>query len=81
MMALKPAYAKVQLNGESGNENISMERMEMKTYRMMGPSGPMETTAPSLEKAKSNLRYRLVCEYGLSWYKAREYDMRDLKAI
>lgn len=53
----------------------------MKTYRMMGPSGPMETTAPSLEKAKSNLRYRLVCEYGLSWYKAREYDMRDLKAI
>ena len=23
MMALKPVYAKVQLNGESGNENIS----------------------------------------------------------
>lgn len=75
-MALKLVYAKVQLNGESGNE-VEMKR----TYRMMGPSGPMETTAPSLEKAKSNLRYRLVCKYGLSWYEAREYDMRDLKAI
>ena len=52
-----------------------------RTYRMMGPGGPMETTAPSLEKAKSNLRYRLVRECGLSWYEAREYDMRDLKAI
>ena len=58
-----------------------MGGMEMKTYRMMGPGGPMETTAPSLEKAKSNLRYRLVRECGLSWYEAREYDMRDLRAI
>ena len=58
-----------------------MGEMEMKTYRMMGPGGPMETTAPSLEKAKSNLRYRLVRECGLSWYEAREYDMRDLRAI
>lgn len=53
----------------------------MKTYRMTGPSGPMETTAPSLAKARSNLRYLLVRECGLSWYEAREYDMRDLKAV
>ena len=53
----------------------------MKTYRMMGPSGPMETTASSLEKAWSNIRYRLVRECGLSWYAAREYDHSDLKAI
>lgn len=53
----------------------------MKTFRMMGPSGPMETTAPSLTKAWSNLRYRLIHEYGLSWYEASRYDHSDLKAV
>ena len=53
----------------------------MKTYRMMGPSGPIETTAPSLAKAWSNFRYRLIHEYGLSWYEASRYDHSDLKAI
>lgn len=53
----------------------------MKTYRMMGPSGPMETTAPSLAKAWSNFRYRLIHEYGLSWYEASRYDHSDLKAV
>lgn len=54
----------------------------MKTYRMKGPGGDwMETVAPSLAKARSNLRYRLVSEYGMSWYDAREFDMRDLEAV
>lgn len=53
----------------------------MKTYRMMGPGGPMETTAPSLGKAWSNIRYRLIRECGLSWYAASRYDHSDLKAI
>ena len=53
----------------------------MRTFRMMGPSGPMETTAPSLAKAWSNFRYRLIREYGLSWYEASRYDHSDLKAV
>lgn len=51
----------------------------MHKYRMLGPSGPMETVAASATKAKSNLRYRLVHEYGMSWYDACKYDMSDLK--
>lgn len=51
----------------------------MQTWKMMGPSGPMETTAATEEKAWANLRYRLVKECGMSWYRAREYDHRDLK--
>ena len=51
----------------------------MHRYRMTGPSGPMETVAASVAKARSNFRYRLVHEYGMSWYNAREYDMSDLK--
>ena len=53
----------------------------MKTYRMMGPGGPMETTAATAAKAWSNLRYRLIREYGLSWYEASRYDHSDLKAV
>lgn len=53
----------------------------MKTYRMTGPSGPMETTAATAAKAWSNLRYRLVREYGMSWYAASAYDHSDLKEI
>lgn len=53
----------------------------MKTWRMMGPSGPMETMAATAAKAWSNLRYRLVKEYGMSWYAAGAYDHSDLKAI
>ncbi len=53
----------------------------MKSYRMMGPSGPMETVAPSKAKAWSNLRYRLVHECGMSWYAARDYDHRDLREV
>lgn len=53
----------------------------MKTFRMMGPSGPMETTAPSPAKAWSNFRYRLVRECGLSWCEASRYDHSDLKEI
>ena len=53
----------------------------MKTYRMMGPSGLMETTAATAAKAWSNLRYRLIHEYGMSWYAASVYDHSDLKAV
>ena len=53
----------------------------MKTYRMAGPGGPMETTAPSVAKAWSNFRYRLIYECGLSWYEASRYDHSDLKAV
>lgn len=53
----------------------------MKTFRMMGPSGPMETTAPDIRKAWSNLRYRLIRECGLSWYEASQYDHSDLKEV
>lgn len=55
------------------------EGQAMHRYRMMGPSGPMETVAASAAKARSNFRYRLVHEYGMSWFAAREYDMSDLK--
>lgn len=53
----------------------------MKLFQMIGPSGPMKTVAPSLAKAWSNIRYRLVHEYGLSWYAASRYDHSDLKEV
>ena len=53
----------------------------MKTFRMMGPSGPMETTAATAAKAWSNLRCRLIHGYGMSWYAASVYDHSDLKAM
>lgn len=54
------------------------------TYRrfeMHGPSGIMATMAPNIRKAWSNLRFRLVNEYGMSWYAASVYDHSDLKAV
>jgi len=53
----------------------------MKTFTMMGPSGRMTTSATSESKARSNFRYRLVHECGMSWYAARDYDMSDLKEV
>ena len=53
----------------------------MHRYRMLGPNGPMETVAKSLDDAWGNLRYRLVHEYGMSWYDAVRYDHSDLKAV
>lgn len=53
----------------------------LKTWRAMGPSGPMETMAYTKAKAESNLRYRLMAEYGLSRYNAREYDLSDLEEV
>ena len=53
----------------------------MYRWKMMGPSGPMETTAATETKAWANLRYRLVTECGMSWYRAREYDHHDLKRV
>ena len=54
------------------------------TYRrfeMRGPSGIMATMAPTIEKAWSNIRFRLINEYGMSWYAASVYDHSDLKAV
>lgn len=53
----------------------------MKVFRMMGPSGPMETAAPDIRKAWSNLRYRLIRECGLSWYEASVYNHSNLKEV
>ena len=52
-----------------------------KRYEMHGPSSVMATMAPNIRKAWSNLRFRLVRECGLSWYRAREYDRRDLHEV
>lgn len=51
----------------------------MHRYRMLGPSGPMETMAKSVAKARQNFMYRLVHECGMSWYDAREYDFSDIR--
>ena len=53
----------------------------MKTFRMMGPRGPMETTASTAAKAWSNLRYPLIHEDGMSWYAASVYEHSDWKAM
>ena len=53
----------------------------MKKFRMTGPSGPMETMAPTKAKAWSNLRYRLACECGLGWYRASQWDHSDLHEV
>ena len=60
------------------------ETMQKTTYRrfeMHGPSGIMATMAPTIEKAWSNLRFRLIHECGMSWFEAREYDHRDLHEV
>lgn len=53
----------------------------MKTYRMTGPSGPMETVAPAPAKAWSNFRWRLEREYGMSRFAAASCDHSDLREI
>ena len=53
----------------------------MHTWRMTGPSGPMDTSAPTRAKAWSNIRYRLVMECGMSWYSAARYDHADLEMV
>lgn len=47
-------------------------------WRVIGPSGPMETSAPTRAKAESNIRYRLNKVYHLSVYAAQQYDLSDL---
>lgn len=58
-----------------------MEKKTLKTWRAMGPSGPMETVAKTKAKAEANLRYRLSSECGMSRYDAKSYDFSDLKEI
>ena len=56
-------------------------RNTYRRFEMHGPSGIMATMAPNIRKAWSNLRFRLVNEYGMSWYAASLYDHSDLKAV
>lgn len=53
----------------------------MRTWRMTGPDGPMETVAPTREKAWGNLRYRLATECGMGWCRASRYDHSDLEEV
>lgn len=53
----------------------------MKIYEGYGPSGRMETTAVSVRKAESNLRYRLQRECGLSRYDAARYDLSPIREV
>ena len=56
-------------------------RNTYRRFEMHGPSGIMATMAPTIEKAWSNIRFRLINEYGMSWYAASVYDHSDLKAV
>ncbi len=51
----------------------------MKTYSIQHHSERLETTAPTVKKAISNFRFRLVRVYGLSWAKAKQYDFSTIK--
>lgn len=53
----------------------------LKTFRAYGPSGKMETMAMTKAKAEANLRYRLMKEYGFDRYKAKSYDLSDLREV
>lgn len=57
------------------------KEQSMRTWRAMGPSGPMETMAYTKAKAEANLRHRLATDCGLGRWKAREYDLSDLKEV
>lgn len=43
-----------------------MQKTTYKRFEMHGPSGIMATMAPTIEKAWSNLRFRLIHECGMS---------------
>lgn len=62
-MALKPVYAKVQLNGESGNENISNDgpKRSNGNDRAITREGLVEPTIPSHPRVRS----KLVCSIAL----------------
>lgn len=53
----------------------------MRTYRVTGPSGPMETVAASPEKARANFRWRLSRDCGMSRFAARDYDLSDMREV
>lgn len=48
-----------------------------KVWVARGPSGPMETTAPTRAAAIRNLRYRLVHECHMHPFVAKDYDLSD----
>lgn len=58
-----------------------MEEKTLRTWRAMGPSGPMKTVAKTRAKAEANLRYRLSSECGMTRYAARSWDLSDLKEV
>ena len=52
-----------------------------KRWRVLGPSGYMETMAKSRGRAIANIRWRLQKECGLSRYAAQSYDLSDIKEV
>ena len=48
-----------------------------KVWVARGPSGPMETTAPTRAAAIRNFRYRLVSECHMNPFVAKDYDLSD----
>ena len=58
-----------------------MEEKTLRTWRAMGPGGPMETVVKTRAKAEANLRYRLSSECGMTRYAAKSYDLSDLKEV
>ena len=52
-----------------------------KRWRVLGPSGPMETMAKSKRRAIANIRWRLQTECGLSRYAASSYDLSDIREV
>lgn len=57
----------------------SGDNNRMRTWTVLGPSGRMDTMAITKRKAKSNIRYRLVHECGMTWYDAARYDLSDMR--
>ena len=54
----------------------------MAVYRIKDPGGRvMETTAPTPAKARSNFRWRLMRENGMSKWDASRFDFSDLREV
>ena len=57
------------------------EKPMFKKWRVLGPSGYMETMAKSRRRAIANIRWRLQTECGLSRYAASSYDLSDIREV
>lgn len=65
----------------SKTSKTKAQAAEYHVYECFGPSGRMETTAASLEDARSNLRYRLHSECHMKWYDANRYDLSPIRLV